>query len=48
LVEVIKQGEEKEGVQQDGPSHYLRVIALNEQKLGRVDEHYKELALKNG
>jgi len=46
LVEVIEQEVEHDGVQQDDPSECLRVIALSEQQLGRVDEHHNELDLK--
>lgn len=48
LVEVIEQEVEHDGVQQDDPSECLRVIALSEQQLGRVDEHHNELDLKYG
>jgi len=48
LVEVIEQEVEHDGVQQDDPGECLRVIALSEQQLGRVDEHHNELDLKHG
>jgi len=48
LVEVIEQEVEHNSVQQYDPSECLRVIALNKQQLGRVEEHHDELDLKHG
>jgi len=47
LVEVIEQEVKHDSVQQYDPSECLRVIALNEQQLGGVDEHHNELDLKH-